>query len=118
LTYLAGNISISVEETKWIVCATVHRKTDIGDIVVGIWCSLRASKRTLVLRTTDIELVVVRAVRLQVLGFDLDGKIYVRAGEDLSGVDNRGTVLVVVDLVLDAHRCFGDFDVLLIVMVE
>ncbi len=116
--YLPNRVSISIEETKWIVGTTIHGKTDIGDIVVGIGCGLRTSERTLVLRTTDIKLVVIRAECLQVLGFNLDGEVYIRAGEDFSGVDDCGSVLVAVHLVFDANGRFGDLDIFLVVVIK
>jgi hypothetical protein len=80
--------------------------------------SLCASKRALVVRATDIKLVVVRAVRLQVLGLHLHCKVHIGAGVHLAGVHRCRAVLVVVDLVLHTNWRLGDLDVLLVVMVE
>jgi hypothetical protein len=116
--YLSHGVSVSVEETKGVVRATVNRKANTSDVVVGMGRSLGASKRALVVRAADVELVVVRAVRLQVLGLHLHSKVHVGAGEHLAGVHHRRTILVVVDLVLHADWRLGDLDVLLVVMIE
>jgi hypothetical protein len=54
------------------VAARVDSKSNLGSVVVGVGGSLGAAKRTGLVGTADVELVVVASEGSQVLGFDLD----------------------------------------------
>jgi hypothetical protein len=69
--YLSRNVAVRIEETKGIVCAAVDRDTNFSDIVISVWCCLCPSDWTLVVRVANVELVVVRRVRFQILRFNL-----------------------------------------------
>jgi hypothetical protein len=117
LAYLSHGVSVSVEETEGVVRATVNREANVRDIVISVRRSLRASKRALVVRATDVELVVVRAVRLQVLGLNLDSEVNVGTSVHLAMVHRLRAVLAVVDLVLHTDGRLGDLNVSVVVVV-
>jgi hypothetical protein len=60
-----------LKEAERIVGAAVDGKANFRNIIVGLRCRLRTSDRALVVGPTDVELVVIRAVWFQVLGFNL-----------------------------------------------
>lgn len=85
---LADRITICVEETKWIIAATVNSEANTCNVVIGVGGRLRTSKRALVVAVAYVELIVAAAlseirnlgtrfhyvlcaVRLQILGFHL-----------------------------------------------
>jgi len=70
-TNLSGNVAVCIEEAEWVVCTAVDCNADICDVVIGIWSRLCSPKRTFVVGVANIELIVVRGVRLQILRFDL-----------------------------------------------
>lgn len=57
------------------VTARVDSKSDLGSVVVGIRSSLCAAKRTGLVGTADVELVVVASECGEVLGLNLDTQI-------------------------------------------
>jgi hypothetical protein len=54
------------------VAARVDSKSNFGSVVIGVGSSLGATKRTGLVGTADVELVVVASEGSQVLGLDLD----------------------------------------------
>jgi hypothetical protein len=70
-TDLAHSVAVGIEESERVVGTRVHGKSDFGDVIISVWRGLGASKRTFVVRATNIELVVVCGVWFHVLGFDL-----------------------------------------------
>jgi len=71
-TNLADGVAICIEEAEWKVGTAIYSKTDLGNIVISIWCCLGTTDRALVVGIADRKLVVVRGVCFQILGFDLD----------------------------------------------
>ena len=70
-TNLSRNVAVRVEEAEGIISAAVDCDTNFGDIIVCVRCCLCSAKRTFIVGITDVELVVVLGVWLQVLCFDL-----------------------------------------------
>jgi hypothetical protein len=54
------------------VAARVDSKSNLGSVVVSVRGSLGAAKRTGLVGTADVELVVIASEGSQVLGLDLD----------------------------------------------
>jgi hypothetical protein len=69
-------VLVVVQSVDWVwhteVAARVDSKSNLGSVVVGVGGSLGAAKRTGLVGTADIELVVVASEGSQVLGLDLD----------------------------------------------
>lgn len=55
-----------------VVAAREHSEAQIRDVIIGGRSSLGATNRTLDIRVTDLELVVVSCQGLQAIGFDLE----------------------------------------------
>jgi hypothetical protein len=68
---LTNDVAIGIEETEGIVGARVYCKADFGNIVICVWCSLRAAERTLVVGATNVELIIISGVGTQFLSLDL-----------------------------------------------
>jgi hypothetical protein len=56
------------------VAARVDSKSNLGSVVIGVRCSLGAAKRTGLVGTADIELVVVASESSEIFGLDLDAQ--------------------------------------------
>lgn len=68
---LACCVTIGVEVTIWVVGAGEDSETNIGSLVVGKGSRLGATKRRLVVGTTDVELVPVGGEWVESIGLDL-----------------------------------------------
>jgi hypothetical protein len=64
----------SIECRHTEVAARVDSKSNLGSVVVSIRGSLGATKRTGLVGTADIELVVVASEGSEILGLDLDAR--------------------------------------------
>lgn len=68
---LACRVTIGIEVTLWVVGARKDSEANIGGLVVGKRSRPGATKRRLVVRTTDVKLVPVGGERVESIGFDL-----------------------------------------------
>ena len=102
---LARGVAKGVEKAEWEIAAAIDSKTDLGDHVG--WCRrcLGAANGAGHVGIADAELVVVPSVGAEMLSFDLQGIVHVRACVSHARVHHLREGLVRSNLVTDADRC-------------